>query len=114
MRSSENIFKGKELVATNFGVGVDILKLNIEGATHSIEVSRCFPFLNKSNIAFNCNNAIEAKEAIRISHNLLAALLALPASKTKIVIRNHLNSQTLRQYTPLLREIYGGMVCTAE
>ncbi|MSP64955.1 MAG: hypothetical protein EXR16_04935 [Bacteroidetes bacterium] len=114
--SSENIFKGKELVATNFRVGADTLKIRIEGTQHSIDAPRCFQFLNKSNIVFNCSNATETKKAIRISHNLIGrTLLALPASKTKITFIDPLElGGNAAPYTPLLREIYGGMVFTQQ
>lgn len=114
--SNENIFKSKELVATNFRVGFDTLKIDIEGTQHSIDAPRCFQFLNKSNIVFNCNNATETKEAIRISHNIIGrTLLALPASKTKITFIDPLElGGNAAPFTPLLREIYGGMVFTQQ
>ena len=114
--SSDKIFKGKESVASNFRVGADTLAINIEGTDHSIEVPRCFEFLNKSNIVFNCNNQTETKEAVRISHNIIArTLIALPAGKTKITFIDPLElGGNAAPFTPLLREIYGGMVFTQQ
>ncbi len=63
---NDNILKGKELVATNFRIGSENLKIVIQKDQHSIDVPRCFPFLNKFNIAFNCNTQNEIKEAIRV------------------------------------------------
>lgn len=76
----------------------------------------CIPFLNKSNIVFNCKNVIETKEAIRISHNIISrTILALPASKTKITFIDPLElGSNAAPFTPLLREIYGGMVFTQQ
>ncbi len=76
----------------------------------------CIPFLNKSNIVFNCKNIAETKEAIRVSHNIISRiLLALPASKTKITFIDPLElGGNAAPFTPLLREIYGGMVFTQQ
>lgn len=114
--SSDKILKGKESVASNFRVGLDTLAINIEGTHHSIEVPRCFEFLNKSNIVFSCNNQTETKEAVRISHNIIArTLIALPAGKTKITFIDPLElGGNAAPFTPLLREIYGGMVFTQQ
>jgi S-DNA-T family DNA segregation ATPase FtsK/SpoIIIE len=112
--NSDKVYKDKESVASNFRIGLDTLKINIEGTNHSIDIPKCFQFLNKSNIVFNCNNERETEEAIRISHNIIArALLALPASKTKITFVDPLElGGNAAPFTPLLREIYGGMVFT--
>ncbi len=114
--NSSNVYKSKDVVATNFRVGNDNVKINIEDTQHTIDVPRCFPFLNKSNIAFNCINQNETKEAIRISHNIIGrTLLSLPASKTKITFIDPLElGGNAASYTPLLREIYGGMVFTQQ
>jgi S-DNA-T family DNA segregation ATPase FtsK/SpoIIIE len=114
--NSKDVFRGKELVASNIRVGNEHLQINIEGATHSIEVPRCIQFLNKSNLVFNCKSATETKEAIRISHNIIGRiLLAIPASKTKITFIDPLElGGNAAPYTPLLREIYGGMVFTQQ
>lgn len=114
--SSDEIYKGKDLVASNIRVGNEHLQINIEGVTHSIEVPRCIQFLNKSNLVFNCKNATDTKEAIRISHNVIGrTLLGLPASKTKITFIDPLElGGNAAPYTPLLREIYGGMVFTQQ
>lgn len=112
--NSDKVYKDKESVASNFRIGLDTLKINIEGISHSIDIPKCFQFLNKSNIVFNCNNEHETEEAIRISHNIIArTLLALPASKTKITFVDPLElGGNAAPFTPLLREIYGGMVFT--
>jgi len=114
--SSDKIFKGKESVATNFRLGSQNLKITIEGTQHSIDVPRCIPFLNKSNLVFSCTSAPETKEAIRVSHNIIGrTLLSLPASKTKITFIDPLElGGNAAPYTPLLREIYGGMVFTQQ
>lgn len=114
--SSGEIYKGKDRVASNIRVGSEQLQIDIEGVTHLIEVPRCIQFLNKSNLVFNCNNLTETKEAIRISHNIIArTLLALPASKTKITFIDPLElGANAAPFTPLLREIYGGMVFTQQ
>ena len=113
---SKNIIKGKDSVASNVRIGNEAIKINIEGTQHSIDVPRCIPFLNKSNIAFSCNNQIETKEAIRITHNIIGrTLLAFPAGKTKITFIDPLElGGNAAPYTPLLREIYGGMVFTQQ
>lgn len=76
----------------------------------------CIPFLNISNIVINCKNTSETKEAIRVSHNIIArSLLSLPASKTKITFIDPLElGGNAAPFTPLLREIYGGMVFTQQ
>ena len=114
--SSDKIFKGKESVATNFRFGSENLKITIEGTQHSIDVPRCITFLNKSNLVFSCNNTTEKKEAIRVSHNIIGrTLLSLPASKTKITFIDPLElGGNAAPFTPLLREIYGGMVFTQQ
>lgn len=114
--SSDKIFKSKESVATNFRFGSENLKITIEGTQHSIDVPRCIPFLNKSNLVFSCTNATETKEAIRVSHNIIGrTLLSLPASKTKITFIDPLElGGNAAPFTPLLREIYGGMVFTQQ
>lgn len=88
--------------------------LEVNGTKFSITVPRCVPFLNRSNIVFKCNNLQETKEAIRISHNIIArTLISLPASKTKITFIDPLElGGNAAPFTPLLREIYGGMVFT--
>jgi len=68
--NNENIFKGKDSVATNFRLGLETFTITIENSQYSINVPKCIPFLNKSNLAFNCNNQQEIREAIRISHNI--------------------------------------------
>lgn len=114
--NSDKVFKGKDLVASNFRIGNEHLQISIEGTQHSIDVPRCVQFLNKSNLVFNCKNATDTKEAIRISHNIIArTLLALPASKTKITFIDPLElGGNAAPFTPLLREIYGGMVFTQQ
>lgn len=114
--NNENIFKNKDSVASNFRIGGETIRINIEGTGHSIDVPRCIPFLNKSNIAFNCNNQNEIKEAIRISHNIIGrTLLSLPADKIKLTFIDPLGlGGNAAPYTPLLREIYGGMVFTQQ
>lgn len=113
---SDKIFKGKDLVACNTRVGNEHLQISIEGTQHSVDVPRCVQFLNKSNLVFNCKNATDTKEAIRISHNIIArTLLGLPASKTKITFIDPLElGGNAAPFTPLLREIYGGMVFTQQ
>jgi energy-coupling factor transporter ATP-binding protein EcfA2 len=110
----ETIFKGKESVASTFRYGSAIISITIEGTKHSINVPQCIPFLNKSNISFNCSNQSESKEAIRVSHNLISrTLISLPASKTKLTFIDPLElGGNAAPFTPLLREIYGGMVFT--
>lgn len=114
--SDQTIYKGKELVTKNLRIGRDNLNIIIERQQYSIEVPRCIQFLNKSNIVFNCNNANEIKEAIRVSHNIIGrTLLALPASKTKITFIDPLElGANAAPFTPLLREIYGGMIFTQQ
>jgi len=111
---SEKVFKAKDLVATNFRLGSEQISINLDGKKSSIDVPRCIPFLNKSNLVFNCNDQKETKEAIRISHNIIArTLLSLQASKTKITFIDPLElGGNAAPFTPLLREIYGGMVFT--
>lgn len=114
--NNNNIAKNKDLVATNFRVGNENLYIYIEEKKHSINLPIFIQFLNKSNIVFNCRNATETKEAIRISHNIIGrSLLALPASKTKITFIDPLElGSNAAPFTPLLREIYGGMVFTQQ
>lgn len=114
--NSDSILKGKDLVASNTRVGNEHLQISIEGTQHSVDVPRCVQFLNKSNLVFNCKNATDTKEAIRISHNIIArTLLGLPASKTKITFIDPLElGGNAAPFTPLLREIYGGMVFTQQ
>jgi DNA segregation ATPase FtsK/SpoIIIE, S-DNA-T family len=111
-----SVMRGKELVASNTRIGNDYLQISIEGTQHSIDVPRCIQFLNKSNLIFNCKNSTDTKEAIRISHNIIArTLLGLPASKTKITFIDPLElGGNAAPFTPLLREIYGGMVFTQQ
>lgn len=113
---SDKVYKEKELVASNIRVGKEQLRINIEGVTYSIEVPRCIPFLNKTNILFNCKNTIDIKEAIRVSHNIIArTLIALPASKVKITFIDPVElGGNAAPFTPLLREIYGGMIYTQQ
>ena len=114
--NSKNILKGKDLVATNLRIGNEVVTINVEGKQYRIEVPVFIPFLNKSNIAFNCINQSETKEAIRITHNIIGrVLLSLPASKIKITFIDPLElGGNAAPYTPLLREIYGGMVFTQQ
>lgn len=114
--NDETVLIGKELVAPNIRVGNEHLQISIEGTQHSVDVPRCVQFLNKSNLVFNCKNATDSKEAIRISHNIIArTLLGLPASKTKITFIDPLElGGNAAPFTPLLREIYGGMVFTQQ
>ncbi len=113
---NEDILKGKESVSSYFRIGVDAIKIKIDETAHVFEVPHCIPFLNKSNISFSCNNQNETKEAVRISHNIIGrTLLSLPASKTKITFIDPLElGGNAAPYTPLLREIYGGMVFTQQ
>lgn len=100
--SPENINENKEYI--------------IGEIPHEFNFPICIPFLNKSNIVFNCKNLTETKEAIRVSHNIISrTLLALPASKTKITFIDPLElGGNAAPFTPLLREIYGGMVFTQQ
>ena len=114
--NTSDLFKGKDLVSSIIRLGEERFQISIEGENFSIIVPRCIQFLNKSNILFNCMNEAETKEAIRISHNIIArTLLALPSSKTKITFIDPLElGGNAAPFTPLLREIYGGMVFTQQ
>jgi hypothetical protein len=82
----------------------------------TVDMPFLVPFLHHSNIAFHCKNAVEIKQAIAISHNIIArTLLSLPASKTKLTFIDPLElGANAGPFTPLLREIYGGMVFTQQ
>jgi ABC-type multidrug transport system fused ATPase/permease subunit len=112
--SDSSVQKGKDWVASYIRVGVDNVRINLFSAKHTIEVPRLVPFLNLSNLGFYCKNSFEVKEAIRLSHNIIArALLSLPSSKVKLTFIDPLElGGNASPFTPLLREIYGGMVFT--
>jgi hypothetical protein len=113
---NNDVDKGKKLVSSSMRVGNEHLRISIEGTQYSIDVPKVIPFLNKSNIVFNCEGAADTKEAIRISHNIIArTLLSLPANKTKFTFIDPLElGGNAAPFTPLHSDIYGGMVYTQE
>jgi len=113
---NESVLKWKESVASNMRLGNDLLSINLNGTKHSIDVPRCIDFLSKSNLVFNCNTQNEIKTAIRVTHNIIGrTLLSLPPNKTKITFVDPLElGGNAAPFTPLLREIYGGMVFTQQ
>ncbi len=114
--NSENIIKDKELTAINIRVGYSMLTITIDGKKYYLQVPLCVPFFNKSSISFNCNDIHETKRAIQITHNIIArALLSLPPSKIKLTFIDPIElGGNAAPFTPLLREIHGGMVYTQQ
>lgn len=104
----------KDIVASIIRIGTEYYQINVGGEIQSIKIPKYIPFLNSSNIVINCKSTSDTNEAIRISHNIIGrTILALPASKTKITFIDPLElGGNAAPYTPLLREIYGGMVFT--
>lgn len=102
--------KGKDTIADILRVGQVTLSIKLN-TPHSITLPRCIPFVNQSNISFDCTSPQEINEAIRQSHNLISrTLLALPAGKVKLtVIDPQALGANARPFTPLEKEIGGGL-----
>lgn len=108
--NSQIVMKGKDLIADIFRVGQITLSIKLS-TTHRITLPRCIPFINQSNISFDCNNEQDINEAIRQSHNLISrTLLSLPPGKVKLTV---IDPQALglnaAPFTPLEKEIGGGL-----
>jgi hypothetical protein len=108
--SSNSAVKGKDIIADIFRVGQVTLSIKLN-TSHTITLPRCIPFINQSNISFDCNSPQEIKEAIRQSHNLISrTLLALPPGKVKLsVIDPQALGSNAAPFTPLDKEIGGGL-----
>ena len=114
--SDEKVQKSKEGVASYTRIGKDKVSIAIDKTTYSIDVPRLISFLNLSNIRFDCKSPSDTSEAIRISHNIIArSLLSLPPGKVKLTFIDPLElGGNASPFTPLVREIYGGMVFTQQ
>lgn len=113
---NKHVLKGKDVIASNFRIGSEEVSINIDGKQHKIDIPKYLPFVNKNNLVLNCQNHTEVKLAVKISHNLVARiLLALPANKAKFTFVDPLElGSNAAPFTPLLREINGGMVYTQQ
>lgn len=109
------ILKSQNLTTSKLRLGEEYFEIKTD-IIHAITIPTCISFLNKSNIVFNCQNPEEIKKAISISHNIVArTLLSLPAGKLKLTfIDPHELGGNAAPFTPLLREIYGGMIFTEQ
>lgn len=112
--SDDIVIKGRGSVGSTIRIGHDTPEIHIDNVTYTLQVPRVIPFLNSTNIVFNCDNSQQTKTAINVSHNLVArTLLALPVNKLKLTFIDPLElGGNASPFTPLLREIYGGMVFT--
>ncbi|MBL7914382.1 MAG: hypothetical protein JNL49_04985 [Bacteroidia bacterium] len=107
---SKAAVKNKETIADILRVGQVTLSIKLN-SPYSITLPRCIPFVNHTNISFDCNNPQETKEAIRQSHNIISrTLLALPPGKVKLtVIDPQALGANAAPFTPLEKEIGGGL-----
>lgn len=114
--NSHDIKMGRDFVSSNIRIGSEHVKIYICESQYSIVVPKCIEFLNKKNIIFNCDDENDINFAIQVSHNIIArTLLALPTGKIKIIFIDPVElGGNAAPFTPLLREIYGGMVFTQE
>lgn len=114
--SEESISRGNTDVSSVFRVGSKEITIGFNGAKHTITLPVCLPFLNKSNVLMDCSGPDDLKKALDFSHNLISrVLVSLPPNKTKITFIDPLElGANAAPFTPLQREIYGGMVCTQQ
>ncbi len=114
--NEKEIIKQKDVVCSSLRLGQDQSSIKLNNDTFTISVPRCVDFLNITNIIFNCNDIHETKRAIQITHNIIArALLSLPPSKIKLTFIDPIElGGNAAPFTPLLREIHGGMVYTQQ
>ena len=104
----------KDNVANLLRVGYNLVTITINNHSHTFKIPFTIPFLNQTNLSFNCESEDNTKWAIKLSYNIISrVLLSLPASKTKLTFIDPLElGGNAAPFTPLLREIYGGMVFT--
>jgi len=114
--SDETVSIAKDLVATNYRIGEETVTIKISRKEHSISVPLLVPFLNRANLSLNWDGSNGFKKALTVSHNIIArTLLSLPSNKTKITFIDPLElGGNAGPFTPLLREVYGGMVHTQQ
>jgi DNA segregation ATPase FtsK/SpoIIIE-like protein len=112
--NNENIFISKSTSSSIYRIGSEEITINLEGIQHKIDIPKYIPFVNETNIVFNCKNTTDTKSAVKISHNLVArALLAMLPGKAKFTFIDPLElGGNAAPFTPLLRDIHGGMVYT--
>lgn len=112
--SNNQISKGKDQPSSIIRIGHQIFSITLATKTYSVQLPWVVPFLTHCNILYNCSNSTEIGLAVKSSHNVIArSLLALPAGKLKITFIDPAElGANVAPFTPLLKEVYGGLVYT--